>query len=212
MPHHLISDAHEWINEIPTVAMDLPSELPSDLPLSNFIFRGGGGQLGVQAQAILSKLAQTVEPKCAKVCELLGLNKATRLSGLLAHLTNLDRTVVIRHLAHLQGEDARIKVPVNAGGRKRKAPADGSDDLPLELPPVSGGAPVLPLLVPICEDLQLRQPLASGARVPLEVGPAILCGVDDDSGMKLAIVFVMFFIFRLLEGLPQKTCCLGFLL
>ena len=101
---------------------DLPEGLPdlSDARLCSGVFRGGSGQLGVQAQGILSNLARSVGPKFAEVREALGLNKAMRLTGLLAHMTGLDRTVVLRHLEHLQGADARIKVPVNAGGRKRK--------------------------------------------------------------------------------------------
>lgn len=172
---------------------DLPSDLPdvSQAALNNGVFRGGSGQLGHQAQSMLATLARTVGPKFGEVVEVLQLNKATRLSGLLAHVTGLDRTVVHRHLQHLQGADAKIKVPMNKGGRKRKHVEclEPADDLPLELPSLSS-TPVS-FLVPPEEDLPLQQPVdfAHPMSIPLEAGPAILCGADEDSGMQLAIVF-----------------------
>jgi DNA-binding transcriptional ArsR family regulator len=111
--------------------MDLPTSLPAaSAGIDNQVFRGAGGQLNEQAQAILAKLAKTFESCVTEIGGILDLPKQTRLPGLVAHISGISRTVVSRHLKeHLTGEDVHLRHPMNKGGRKRK-----HLDLPSDLP------------------------------------------------------------------------------
>ena len=133
-------------------SMDLPAELPPDEPgaICNQLHRGGGGQLNEQAQSILASLARTFQPKVAEVSIILGYSPQMRLSGLLARISGIDRTVVSKHLSeHLLGDQAYIKQVANVGGRpgkKRKHLA-----LPEELPDSQSEEIELSMLEPVQE-------------------------------------------------------------
>ena len=70
-----------------------------------------------------------------QVATTLGFAKQICISGFLAKITGLHRSVVHRHLDHLgAGSSVQWKFPKNAGGRKRKAQDMPMDELPDVLP------------------------------------------------------------------------------
>lgn len=122
--------------------MELPSDLPEEgppirsiSPITSHLWRGGGGQLGPQAQAILHELAKNLGPHCSEIASTLGLGAQIRLSGLISRISGVDRSVVSRHLSdHLMGANAHIRPVANQGGRKRKLEHEQFLPLPGDLP------------------------------------------------------------------------------
>ncbi|CAE7035038.1 unnamed protein product [Symbiodinium sp. CCMP2456] len=86
--------------------------------------RGGGGELGVQAQAILVALSETFKPCLKEVLKTLGWNASTRMAGFLAKCTGLSRGCVEKRLKTLEQSGWAPAPHPGGAGRKRKAPPE----------------------------------------------------------------------------------------
>lgn len=127
LPADLMADLPALPPSSPTMPPDCCGQ-----PIRSQLHRGSGGQLHPQSQSILSHLHAAFKDSFAEVGQHLGYPRQMRLSGFLSRISGLDRTVIWRHLEHL--EAGEVKFPRNAGGRRPVKVRGVAEPLPESLP------------------------------------------------------------------------------
>ena len=120
--------------DLPALPPSIPKMPPDDCgqPIPSQLHRGSGGQLNPQSQSILSHLHAAFKDSYSEVGQQLGYPRQMRLVGFLSRISGLDRTVIWRHLEHL--EAGEVKFPRNAGGRRPVKVREVAEPLPESLP------------------------------------------------------------------------------